>query len=252
MALEQHNGMKPDAREVTQEFVEQFVQNNRVAANNKFVACGDGRYPADFSKGGNRIFGADAGVLAAIFQTSLVKNVAIEPVKLVNDFAKAVKIVRNDGEAKIEYHTAEHGICGHMGDLSHGEYGTQMSALFDAMRTHSNAHVTVLPGEHAEKFIIREYGDEQDPEPQWTTNSLDGSGNMAFVISPARANPYVRAMVGELKIPEISAEDVIATLDKQTNDTAKVLAPGMPIFDINYRRDGSFAIKKAGEVPQKA
>lgn len=251
----------PDNHEVI-ERATAFIKRNIVAANyNRFV-CGDGRYPAEVSQGGLRIFGEDTGALAAFWQVGREKGhfTSVADVgKCVQEYKRAKAIALqslgtvNPDAFKLYLHTDHHGMeegtfgCGHMKNLAEGlhtdDYGSsgeELNALFAYIKdpeSHIDFEETPLRGKHAEGAIILVDSDD------FSVNSSDDTGEMHFVVDMRRVRTYFNRLSTALHVKGIGEENLMSAYLRHQGVTAGILAPGKPVLHVEIANKNAVTIR---------
>lgn len=231
--------------------VKLFAKENRVPANNDLIACGDGRYKSEQSRGGIRLFGADTGVLMAILAAANKNSIQITTPDMYRDFKPAVKAVRGEG-AEVEYHSK----CGHEGkssdEANEGKYlnlkPQDVRGIHEALKKDPDAHEVHLEGEHAEVGVLI-VDNDPDTENPYSVNSQDKDGRMFFVVDAGRNKKYVEDIVAALNVDGITAEDVNEALSAHTGATASLLAAGLERYHVVFDKQGEPQVTLLGKVP---
>jgi hypothetical protein len=234
----------------------QFVEVNKIPANNKKAICGDGRVNKEQSKGYLRAFGGDEGFMMTIQGAATELGKEISPTELVARYGAGIRQIRGD-DAVIGTHTDEHNLgpdeigCGHVakavkGQAKHKSIGPEdVVDLHENILAADNHEQIVLEGHHAEKAVLLIYGKE------WTVNSFDGE-HMYFVVDIDRSMEFIEQIVPLLGIGGLTIEAVKEQFECQMNETASHLAAGRNIFAVRFAdssSDGDFQIAHVGVVP---
>jgi len=226
-------------RKTTREEVEKFVKENLVTANDRHMACGDGRYEPEQSEGAIRVFGADFGMVMAFAGALKDEGTYLDPEEIVERYIRA-KRKEFGADATLDYHTDTHaskegGIgCGHIAkalDPSHdGLYGSltyeNIKVLYKAFSKHPDSHLTVLKGPHQEKGVLLVRGASDSHEVRYSVHSKDRKGNMYFVVDEGRIEKFIDRIVSDFSIgleDLVNAEDVKRNYSLQMQATVKLL-----------------------------
>jgi hypothetical protein len=176
--------MNPDII-ASQEKARQFIEANKIKADNSKAVCGDGRFTPEQSKGYIRMFGGDEGLLMAIQGGITELGIEISYTELVARLGASLRAERGD-DAVIGVHTDTHNLgpdeigCGHIAKAVEGQAKHKHVKPEHVINLHneilSGEHEkVVLDGHHAEEAVLLVYGRD------WSVNSFDGE-QMYFVV----------------------------------------------------------------------
>lgn len=231
------------AKKVTREEIEKFVKENLVTANDRRVACGDGRYMPEQSEGAIRAFGADFGIIMAFSATLKDEGTFIDPKEIVERYSRAKKSEFGQ-DAVFDYHCDSHSHeagqigCGHIAKASDpkydGLYGSinheDVSKLFDAFTKHIDSQLTVLEGHHEEKAILLVHGHPEEDEVAYSVNSRNNKGDMYFVADIDRTIKLIKRLAPKFSsglLDPVNPDDVVINYLKQMSATASIIAPNL-------------------------
>ena len=181
-----------------------FIEANKINADNSGAVCGDGRFTKEQSRGRIRAFGGDEGFMMAIQGAATELGIKISPTELVARYGAGIRQIRG-GNAAIGIHTDEHNLgpgeigCGHVakavrGQAKHKSVGSEdVSNLHENVLAADNHEQIVLEGDHAEQAVLFVYG------RKWTVNSFDGK-QMYFVVDIDRSMDFIEQIVPLLGI----------------------------------------------------
>lgn len=249
-------------KKITKGEVFEFVRENLVTANDRGLACGDGRYEPEQSRGAIRAFGADMGILMAIEATLKDSGIKVSPQVLVDKYAQIKKDLYGD-EAVLDYHCDEHNHekgtigCGHIAQASKpendGEYGSinheDVQELFDAFTSHQDSNLTILNGEHKEVGVLIVKLHSQNPESRLSVNSKNKKGKSFFVLDETRTDEHfdriIPMLASSLEV-EIDPDAVKKSYSKHVKTTSKLLkAAEKPHFVvIPANQKGNFTMEQ--------
>lgn len=257
------------AKKITNGKVYEFVKENLVTANDRRMACADGRYKPEQSKGAIRVFGADMGILMAIGATLKDMGVSLPASEIVEKYAKAKQGLYDldvvDSDFVLDYHCDTHSHeagdigCGHIAKAANpaneGLYGSinaqEVRELFDAFTENPKSHLTVLEGQHEEEGVIFVRGSSDKVD--YSVNSSGGKkGKMFFVVDPARTEGYIDSISGlfsEGLVNPINPEDVKRNYSIQMQSTAKLLnADKLPWYNAAINNNGHFILEQVSKT----
>lgn len=235
-----------------QEKIKTYIEANRVDDLSLEGACGDGRPPVEGSISGRvRKFGADFGDLMAIKAALNVEGIEISSSDLVFKYLAAVKKIRGQ-DSKISVHTDTNnqplaGIgCGHIGKsivlgMQQNLSPEELQDLYEAVLA-SEHEITVLNGEHKEEAVLLIHGKDH------SIKSSDDNG-MYFVVDVDRALDFIGKVAPLLNINGLNAQNVKDQWVSQMDKTARVLATGKNMFDVNFDQNGESQILFSGVIP---
>lgn len=246
-----------------------YKNNYPVKEENKFISrCIDGRYPNDKNLPALAFPGADAGELALIFATANDYGFEIDD-KLV--FKSLVEVV--GGEKNLSFHTDSHAEenkvlagCGHIKQMSLflEDYKINKEQLLFIKRKFTQLEKKgvkqiILHGEHLEAAVIIVKGD-YGLYPQYLVETDEGRANVAiFVYQQSLVDERHRVLVSTLlknnavKLCPGCDEDYLyqvmsEMVENHLMETAKRLASGLPIYQVEFDNEGNFEIKEMGYV----
>jgi len=251
-----HEHNRPMDKQPTRESVTAFIKKNIVTAKVNLLACGDGRYSKEQSKGGLRMFGGDMGALAAFWKVGKENNRFTSVQECVAQYqeakARALKgfgIPENEAR-KLYLHTDSHGDeangvygCGHMKNLTSGKHAgkdfydtddADMRELFQYVvnpDNHIDHELMPLAGTHAEKTVIYVHGAKgsKPSSAKYTVNSSDETGEMHFVVDYDRVVDYFNRLASALPWEGVTGKSLLDAYQKQELTTARILAPNMQV-----------------------
>ena len=237
-----------------------FIDANKLEADNSGAVCGDGRFTKKQSKGRIRAFGGDEGFMMAIQAAANESGTHLSAKKLRQKYAEVLPLIRGEG-AKPGTHTDKdhHELgdlgpdaigCGHIakavkGQTKHNHLGAEDVRNLHERVLEEDHEQVVLEGKHAEQAVLFVYG------RKWTVNSFDGQ-QMYFVVDIDRSMDFIEQIVPFLEIDGLTVGAVKEQFECQMNETASCLAAGRNIFAIRFNDDspeGDFQIAHVGVVP---
>ena len=259
---------KDMSKKVTREEIEKFVKENLVTANDRRMACGDGRYMPEQSEGAIRAFGADFGMIMAFAGALNYEGTNIDPEEIVERYSRAKK--KEFGQdVGIYYHCDSHNHeegkigCGHIAKASDpqndGLYGNinhkEVKELFDAFTKHPESNLTVLDGQHEEKAVLFVHGAPDSHEIPYSINSKDRKGNMYFVVDMDRINRFIDKIAPAFSaglLIQVNPEDVKRNYAVQMGTTAKLLnADKLDHYKIALDQRGHFIMEQLPKPRQE-
>lgn len=186
----------------------EFVKENLVTADNRRMACGDGRYEIEQSEGGIRVFGADFGIVMAFAGALRDEGRNLSPEEIVDMYAKAKREIYGE-DANLDYHTDTHAKkagtigCSHIAkasDPNHdGLYGSlthkDILDLYTAFANNPGSRLTVLDGPHQEEGVLFVHGAPGAHDIRYSISSKDRKkGKMYFVVDIDRIDKFIERM----------------------------------------------------------
>jgi len=245
--------MNPDII-ASQEQARQFIESNRVRANNARTVCGDGRFTPEQSQGYIRLFGGDEGILMVLKGAVNKFELDISNTELVARFGAVLSDIRQD-DNPIGMHTDTHHLepneigCGHVAKAISGETEHKNLSSEDVKELHVEvreaARQIVLDGSHAEQAVLLVHG------MNWSVNSQDG-GRMYFVVDVDRSLELIKKVVEGMGLENLTFEAAKEQFMLQMEATARVLAKGLNVFDVNFADDGRFDMEYVKTFPKAA
>lgn len=249
-------------KNITKGEVWEFVRENLVTADNRRMACGDGRYEPEQSEGAIRAFGADFGMIMAFSAALKDEGIVLSPEDIVNRYTKAKQGVFGE-EVILDYHTDTHaqkegGIgCGHIAkasDPAHdGLYGSlnhkDIQDLYTAFINTPKSELTVLDGHHEEEGVLFVHGTPGAHDVTYSIASKDRKrGKIYFVVDMDRINGFIEQMVPLFSegLPKgVNAVDVKRNYETQMGATAKLLgADKLDHYRIAVDEKGHFIMEQ--------
>lgn len=253
--------------------VYELVTKNKykIKKGSKFLSrCVDGRYLTSDSLPPLAIPGADAGQLGLIFAAANSYGFEVDQEKA---FKVLVDVV--GGESNFNFHTDEHGDqkipasgCGHLKqqNLDPEAYNLNEAQLNFIKKIlirvkQKGAIETVLEGDHQEGAVLQIQGD-YSLSPQAIIDTFEGKSNaQVFIFQSSLTNQrnklIAKKLIAESAVklfPGCDEEYLYTALTEVTEnhvfETLKRLANGLPIFEVNFDKDGTFKIKELGNVEE--
>lgn len=242
------------------------VNKYKVQSSRKFLSrCIDGRYQNEENLAAQAYPGADLGELAMILSTSRSFGFEIDREKV---FKSLVKVL--GGEKNFALHSDHHGDknkiasgCGHFKqmNLDPQAYKLENDDLdFIAEKlgvvVKKGAKEVILEGDHIEGAILLVKGG-WGVLPRFVLDTDQGRKEVeVFVFHQSLTDEKHRELAGELidskavkfKLGE-DAEYLYQVMSEVTEnhlmETAKRLAPDLPVFMVEFDKEGNFEIKKS-------
>ncbi len=251
--------------------IQELVAKNKykVNENNKFLSrCIDGRYLTSNNLPPLATPGADAGELALVLATGNVYGFTVDVGKSFDLLTELVGGIKN-----INFHTDEHGDkkivlsgCGHIKQMrldpeAYNLEENQLKGLTKILTKagKKGAKETVLQGEHLEAAIIQIKGN-YSIYPRFLLETDEEKNEVeVFVYQSTLVDKRHRELAKKLienkaveLFPGCDEEYLFEILSETTEnhliETAKRLAKGLPVYEINFSDDGSFTIEEMGKV----
>ncbi len=256
---------------LNKEQVENLVRENRykVTDENKFLSrCIDGRYENAKNLPPLAIAGADVGELAVIFAAGNNFGFEIDAEKAFDSLIEVV-----GGIANFQLHSDHHadkntaaGGCGHWKqmNLDPEAYSIKKDQLnFIAKKLEevkkAGSKEVILEGEHLEGAVLQVKGN-WSVMPRFILNEA-GRDKLTevFVYQVNLVNERHRALAGALlkkgaiKFANGESEENLYNalseiVEAHLFETAKRLAQGLTIFQVEFNHEGDFEIKELGKV----
>lgn len=231
-----------------------FVEKNDVNAK-EGRECVDGRYDQHGAQEGMIArAGADFGYVMGLLGLRNEGKLSLTPEECVDAVYKVV--TENGGRfyAHSDEHAKDKGIlsgCGHIMKSATPElsdkYGVNSQDVITALNyaheitSHQNFEEVELHGSHEEKGVLIVRGNTK------TVNHHD-ENDMYFVYDIDRDEAFQEMLVYKMNIPGVTVDNFREFLTKQTNATVELLAPGKPVFEVNFNENGN-DIKLVDYVP---
>lgn len=252
---------------LTEKEVGDLVLENKykVDPSKKFISrCIDGRYQNDKTIAAQAFPGADLGELAMILATARSYGLEIDREKAYKTLVETL-----GGEKNFSLHTDHHGDpkkpasgCGHfkqMG-LDPDAYGLEkedIDFIADKLGTaiKKGAKETVLEGDHIEGAILLLKGD-WGVMPRYILDTDQGTKQVeVFVyhqtLTDAKHRVLAEKLIKNKAIQFKLGEDaeylyqvMSETAENHLLETAKRLAPDLPIYSLDFDADGLFKIAR--------
>jgi hypothetical protein len=227
-----------NAVKITKGKVFEFVKKEIVHAHIDRLACADGRYNQEQSRGAIRAFGADMGPVMALAATLKDHGIVLSPEEIIDRYVGAKRELFGE-DITIDYHCDEHNHhegsigCGHIGKAAIAEndglYGSlnhvDVINLFDAFTQNPASKITVLEGKHEERGVIFVHK-ASDTNETYTVNSRDNKGQMYFVVNPDDTHDYIEQITPLFSrglSVGLNAAEVEKNYTDQMSATAKLL-----------------------------
>jgi len=258
--------------------VDCLVRENRykVSEKTKFLSrCIDGRYPTSLKlRGVNQnlsplaIPGADVGELAVIFAAGNNFGFEIDAEKAFQSLVKIIGGVKN-----FQLHSDHHadkniiaGGCGHWKqiNLDPEAYSIKKDQIdFIAKKLievkRAGAKEIILEGEHLEGAVVLVVGNYSIFSRCFIETNKQEAPAEVFVYHKTLVNERHRVLASTLlknkavKLYEKQDEDYLyhafcEIADSHLFETAKRLAKGLPIYQINFDNNDNFSLKEIGLV----
>jgi len=253
-----------------------FEQINELVTDNKYSVdietkflsrCIDGRYQNDKNLPALALPGADAGELALILATARSFAFKVDPELAYKSLVEVV-----GGEKNLRFHTDNHheGViagCGHITqetatpqDYNLTEEEINFVKEKSGQTIKAGAEEIILEGDHREAavvFIRGNYG----IYPQYILATENGGKIpvQIFIYHRSLVNERHRALASALlrnravELPGGTGEEYLYEALSDTSDvhlmeTAKCLAKGLPIYQVNFDENEEFKIEEQGRV----
>ncbi|KKP86305.1 MAG: hypothetical protein UR89_C0026G0003 [Candidatus Roizmanbacteria bacterium GW2011_GWA2_35_8] len=248
------------------EQVDKLIRENRykVEPANKFISrCIDGRYKNEDNLPALAFPGADVGEIAMVLAASKTFGFDVDFKKLITTFTEVVGGVKN-----IRFHTDHHATpgvpaagCGHFkqmkGDPSaYGVTSEETELIQQELKQLKNngAVEIILEGEHMEEAVLMISGN-WGINPQY---SLETENGVRFVevfvyhqtLVDERHKALCSALVKNMAITFKNGEDeewlynaLFETSEIHLMETAKRLAKGLPIYEVEFNDNGDYKIR---------
>lgn len=222
----------------TQKYVEQNIVRAQYGRK-----CVDGRYLPSQATGMIARPGGDCGYVMTLMAVSEKKGLNLSPEECFNAVYNALI---NLGE-KFSMHT-DHNVdpdistrngligCGHLAkaanemlckayDVSAKNIEALVNYARELSRRDSSLELINLIGQHTEKGILVVDSEE------YTVNARQPDLDlMYFVYDELRDNNFMRKLVEELHLPDVSFEEIKKESDIQLQATLHNLAKGLPVY----------------------
>jgi hypothetical protein len=237
--------------------VDELVRANRyrVDPKTKFIArCIDGRYPNSKDLPALAIAGADAGEVALFLATSNIYGLELNGEKIYQSLVKLL------GEEKnLRVHSDNHakvflGGCGHIREMGNNSdsYNLTNDQVDFIKKRFAKIKEDILEGEHMEGAVLVLKGDF-GVYPNYVFKTGGGNKNaQVFVVHQSLIDERHKALIAMLAKDSEQAQYIYQVLSSTGEDhlfeTAKRLAVGLPIYQVEFEEDGSFNILELGKV----
>lgn len=203
-----------------------FVGNNIVPVSIG-RKCVDGRYlPQDENTGMLARPGGDFGYVMVLLTLNKEKRLGLSIEDCVNRVYLAVTYRRGE---HFNMHTDSHAQenqalsgCGHIAKATDPD----IQSALDYANQLSSIRTVTLQGDHQEKGVLVIKGTSQTVRSQ-------GGEDMYFVYDQTRDEEYMRQLVSQLGIANLTVDEFIDTSREQLEFTLKQLALSKPIFEVN-------------------
>lgn len=256
---------------LTKEHVENLVAENRykVTDKNKFLSrCIDGRYQNDEGLAPLAIPGADIGELAVIFAAANNFGFEIDPEKAFQSLVEVVGGIKN-----FQIHSDSHADksivaagCGHWKQINldpkaYSLNKDQMSFIKKKLIEvkQAGSFEIILEGEHLEGAVLQVKGG-WSVMPRFTVS--EGGKDIlseVFVYQASLVDERHKVLAGALlknnaiKLVAGQSEENLhnalsETVEAHLFETAKRLAGGLTIFQVEFEDGGNFKINELGKV----
>lgn len=239
--------------------IEEFIDKNKYPVGSKpiFSRCIDGRYDKvnlePLAKPG-----ADIGDLMTLFAANKQFNLGLKDQDIFKALIKTV-----GGYPNLRFHTDSHNLsadrqdennflgCGHFKQarLNPETYGLTSENIlaidqFLLSAVNRKAVCEVLSGEHNESAVIILKGDWWSVSPIY---KKENSTTACFIYHKTLDNKRRRKLAENL-LPFIKLDAdylyqiLTKTGDDQLLETVSRLAPSLPVFEVEFKEEGSFKI----------
>ncbi|HWY78957.1 MAG TPA: hypothetical protein VNW29_01225 [Candidatus Sulfotelmatobacter sp.] len=229
-----------------------YVKKNTVAAH-EGRKCVDGRYPPDTAQGMLARAGGDCGYVMALMAINHKKKLKLTPEQCFNAVYKVINqkmhgafCIHTDHHADPEQRSGNHLHqtligCGHLSKASQWQlrqpYDVQSSDVKKVIAYAKNlaaisdtVEMVNLNGEHSERGVLI------IDDSTHTVNAMEPKEHMMyFIYDKKRDEAFMKQLVREMEIPEVTFEDMKMEADIQLQATLHNIAKGLPIYTVSYK-----------------
>ncbi|MBA3724777.1 MAG: hypothetical protein H0W89_07935 [Candidatus Levybacteria bacterium] len=229
-----------------------YIQKNTVLAQ-EGRKCVDGRYPPHTASGMLARAGGDCGYVMALLAINKKKNLGMTPEQCLNAVYKVIcqKLhgsfcMHTDHHVDPEHEEVNHKMhqnligCGHLAKASsqlirerydvHNEDVKKVIAYArNLSEISSDVDMVNLDGEHKEQGVLLIESDT------YTVNAMDAAReSMYFIYDKTRDEAFMKKLVREMNVPEVTFEDMKEESDVQLQATLHNLAKGLPLYHVSF------------------
>jgi hypothetical protein len=229
--------------------------------------CVDGRYQHDQQSGMLARPGGDFGYVMALLAVNNTLKLGLTPREC---FEKVYRAVTSDQKGKFGMHTDQHansedghkvkaiGVeptiigCGHIAKACNEEFSEayglepyELRELVDAARErlHEGGAIDMvtLAGDHAEKGVLIIDSQDSSVDPYDSEQK-----SMYFIYDRMRDEIFMKKLVETLALQGLTYESLKDAADKQLQTTLRILAPGAPMFVVDFTKQDNVSL--AGKI----
>lgn len=228
-----------------------YVSRNIIRAR-EGRKCVDGRYLPNQATGMIARPGGDEGYVMALMAVNKKKKLGLTPEQCFNAVYKVVSksegfSMHTDHHTDPDEHTHNGLIgCGHIAKAANKDLAKEydvdsedIKRLVEYSRNiaeiNKSLHMINLDGDHQEKGVL------VIQSPNYTINADNPKlGRMYFIYDKTRDEEFMRVLVDEMQIENITADELYREMKKESDiqlqATLHNLAKGLPVYNVEFGR----------------